>query len=166
MDKSGKLVKDAEGNSLYRVKEEEDEDQKRHELDELLDLETSGGTKRRRSPPASTSAGDSLLPKGDAASTPPQLSSSIGECKNSRSRGLTLSSTAEETAQTECSICTLLTPSSAKVCQACGMVLAPASKGTEDDSWSCSTKDCAQVGFINPADAGRCGLCGGSRGAS
>lgn len=48
LDAAGKPIKDADGNGLYRVKEEEDEDQKKHEMDELLGLDTPKGTDKTR----------------------------------------------------------------------------------------------------------------------
>src|SRR5436190_13141500 len=60
-----------------------------------------------------------------------------------------------------CKICTTQhSPPVPMCCQTCNSVLEP--ERFEGRTWICQSSECQRIGieYINPADAGRCGLCG------
>ena len=60
-----------------------------------------------------------------------------------------------------CKICTTQHPSPVPMCcKSCNSVLEP--ERFEGRTWICQSSECQGIGvqYVNPVDAGRCGLCG------
>lgn len=70
---------------------------------------------------------------------------------------------APQTGMLICSICSLENESNAPICLACSNVLRPK---LMPHHWSCKSESCKDSLYINPGDAGRCGICGGLRSTS
>ncbi|KAF2155336.1 WLM-domain-containing protein [Myriangium duriaei CBS 260.36] len=206
LDYSGRHVKDAAGNSLYRVQDDEDKGSSKNELDELIGLtgkaritndditenstatdnpQSSGPAKdqEKRPPnkpqPKSRGTTDTTgrTTKSEASSQNSRLSST-SNLDNSSSSSLSSPSTSAAENRTKtivtpqevsCSVCTLLNSPHSSTCQACGNALPSATKSTNSTvyvyggTWFCTNSDCQRVGYLNPNDAGRCGLCGAAR---
>jgi len=65
----------------------------------------------------------------------------------------------------ECRVCTTLhTPPIPVCCESCGNVLQP-EKLLKEKVWKCTNRNCSgtDLGYLNFADVGRCGLCGAKR---
>lgn len=62
---------------------------------------------------------------------------------------------------TACPICSLENEASSTLCLACSHVLKPT---LVRGHWRCGSESCRSTGYLNPGDAGRCGICGGAKG--
>ncbi|GAB7361364.1 hypothetical protein MBLNU230_g1420t1 [Neophaeotheca triangularis] len=65
-------------------------------------------------------------------------------------------------APSSCPICSLENAAESTLCLACSHVLKPS---LVRGSWRCGSETCKGTGYVNPGDAGRCGICQGPRGA-
>ncbi|MCJ1251593.1 hypothetical protein MMC30_008828 [Trapelia coarctata] len=165
-DLDGSKLLDSKGHGMIKVCEDEDTDDVhvKEEMQELQDINNipetliSGEPSRDTSSVVkeeSSSAGDNdiTIPR---SSTQPKIISSIRGKESTNVTG----SNGTESAASSCPICSMTNEPSSLLCMACSHVL---DLQNMPGYWRCKSSACNGSLYVNAADCGLCGACGGRK---
>lgn len=176
LDVDGSKLVDDKGRALVKICEDEDngDDDARREMDELQGFASarepvnktsaSNGTSSRIRAPKPSPKHREPLPSATASSSRTVVH--LDEIWKRRCEASDTTTAATKSAKPSrqakespisCNVCSLLNEAGSLTCAVCSNVIAP---DLVSNQWKCGSVSCKGSAYINPGDAGACGVCG------